>query len=333
MKGTVRRLRGELEETVRSVLPPTPDRWGLLPVPLHGNVGDSAILLATVDLLASLGWPPPTLMSDQETFDPEEIGRRIGRGPILLMGGGNFGDLYPSEHRVREQVFASLPDNPVVQLPQSVRFESEGAVRRTAEALAGREGQTILVRDAASQRWLSEHLPQMNAVLCPDIAFGIGPMVRPEPVVDVVRLLRQDQESSIASGDGGPGREVVDWLTDSPHRTIAAERRLREMGHHWAVLRPMTNRLREGLHLRIAALRLRRGVLTLGRGRVVITDRLHGHIMCVLLGIPHAVLNDRHGKISGFVKEWTEALPGVRLCYGLDEAEEAASDLLGGCCS
>jgi len=38
---------------------------------------------------------------------------------------------------------------------------------------------------------------------------------------------------------------------------------------------------------------------------VAITDRLHGHILCLLLGIPHVVLPDRYGKLRGFVEAWT----------------------------
>ena len=41
----------------------------------------------------------------------------------------------------------------------------------------------------------------------------------------------------------------------------------------------------------------------------MITTRLHGHILCVLLGIPHVLLDTRQRKVSGFVDAWTRGCP------------------------
>jgi pyruvyl transferase EpsO len=38
---------------------------------------------------------------------------------------------------------------------------------------------------------------------------------------------------------------------------------------------------------------------------VVVSDRLHGHILCLLLGIPHVALDNRHGKLRAFRDAWT----------------------------
>jgi pyruvyl transferase EpsO len=37
----------------------------------------------------------------------------------------------------------------------------------------------------------------------------------------------------------------------------------------------------------------------------VVTDRLHTHILCLLLGIPHAVLDNNYGKVGRFISCWT----------------------------
>jgi pyruvyl transferase EpsO len=42
----------------------------------------------------------------------------------------------------------------------------------------------------------------------------------------------------------------------------------------------------------------------LSLGRIVITDRLHGHIFCLMLGIPHVLLNDDDGKNWNFYETW-----------------------------
>ena len=58
----------------------------------------------------------------------------------------------------------------------------------------------------------------------------------------------------------------------------------------------------------------------LSKGRAVITDRLHAHILCVLLGIPHVVLDNSYGKVRSFYDTWTS---DCDLAYWSDSAAEA----------
>jgi hypothetical protein len=50
-----------------------------------------------------------------------------------------------------------------------------------------------------------------------------------------------------------------------------------------------------------------RGCRILGEGRVVVTDRLHGHILCLLMNIPHVLIGDKYGKIESFYDAWTKS--------------------------
>ena len=51
-------------------------------------------------------------------------------------------------------------------------------------------------------------------------------------------------------------------------------------------------------------MRFHRGLEILGRGRGVVTDRLHGHILSSLMGIPHVALDNSYGKLSAFMDTW-----------------------------
>jgi len=62
-----------------------------------------------------------------------------------------------------------------------------------------------------------------------------------------------------------------------------------------------------------AAATIARALYILSLGRVVITDRLHGHIFCLLLGIPHVLLNNDSGKNWNFYETWTRDSPLCRL--------------------
>lgn len=38
---------------------------------------------------------------------------------------------------------------------------------------------------------------------------------------------------------------------------------------------------------------------------LVVSDRLHGHIMALLLGIPNIILDNNNGKLSRYYETWT----------------------------
>lgn len=73
--------------------------------------------------------------------------------------------------------------------------------------------------------------------------------------------------------------------------------------------------------------RTRLGFEFVARAKYVITDRLHGHILCVMLGIPHAVLENSYGKIGGVREKWTGSWKGARRIKW-DEVEGIVNDRL-----
>nr|KAG5697703.1 hypothetical protein BaRGS_000588 [Batillaria attramentaria] len=70
------------------------------------------------------------------------------------------------------------------------------------------------------------------------------------------------------------------------------------------------------------------GLLFLQRGRVVVTDRLHGHILCVLLDIPHVLLDNADNKLSSYYNTWTRGLANTRLTDNPQDAARLAMELL-----
>ena len=51
--------------------------------------------------------------------------------------------------------------------------------------------------------------------------------------------------------------------------------------------------------------RLRAGLHLLGAGELLVTDRLHGHIVALLAGVPQVLLDNSYGKLRGFWEAWT----------------------------
>jgi pyruvyl transferase EpsO len=71
----------------------------------------------------------------------------------------------------------------------------------------------------------------------------------------------------------------------------------------------------------MARRRLATGVAMLGGASAVVTDRLHAHVLSLLLDVPHVVADSGYGKISSFYEEWTRGIGTVELARSTDEAD------------
>jgi pyruvyl transferase EpsO len=293
--------------------------------PNYPNVGDSAIYLGQLALLRAIGVSRPVLVCDALSYDETVLRRAIGDGVILLTGGGNFGDLWPDAQHFRERVIAAFPKNPIVQLPQTVHFESKDWARRARALVGAHRSFTLLARDEQSLD-LARHEVGAESVLCPDVAFCLGALERASaPSRDLLWLMRSDKESA--------SREFIEERV-GPRDWLDEEREpLRELSYHLAgparsaIAGPIIRPLLARTYVSLANRRLRRGLELLASGRAIITDRLHGHVLSLMMGIPHVLVGDRFGKLEGFHRTWTSGIDGVRWAGSAERALDIAQTL------
>ena len=303
-------------------------RVALLDFPRHLNVGDSVIWLGE---RATLGRLDADVVStcDKFTYSAERV-HKADPDVVLLHGGGNFGDLYPTHHAIREAVFRDLKGRPVVQLPQSINFGDDEGLERTRRLISEHGQVTLMLRDEVSEEFARQNF-DARVVLAPDGAFGLGPLEHPGPPSAPLAIqARTDRESSAAQPRG---ETTFDWLDRPTGRRSGLELRLRELliagtaggaGRSRTVLPSLAPRAYDGL----ARWNLRRGLAMLGRGEVAVTDRLHGHVICVLMGHPHVVVADRYGKIRQLWDTWTHEAECAHWAGSWDQAVEIAQGLV-----
>jgi exopolysaccharide biosynthesis predicted pyruvyltransferase EpsI len=298
--------------------------FALVDFPDHANVGDSAIWLGETTFFRGQHRSAPRYLASISAFSERALRRAHPEGPILIHGGGNFGDLWPRHQEFREQLLERFPDRPVVQLAQTLHYGNQAAADRTARAIARHGNVRLLLRDQASLDYASRRF-DCPVRLCPDMAVCLGALQRPaEPRVDVLLLLRTDRERAVAAPAPRTNLRirVADWLSEARlpvflDQLAAAAARLRNRHH-------ARGELRAARYDAAAAARVDRGCRLLSSGRVVITDRLHAHLLCLLMGIPHAVLDNSYGKLNRFLDTWTGEAATVHRFTSADEALEWA---------
>ncbi|CAN7292626.1 polysaccharide pyruvyl transferase family protein [Phenylobacterium sp. LjRoot225] len=309
-------LRGELSAKIEAILNPLlagrNEHICIIDPPGHPNVGDCAILLGELDFFAQHHSGSRLSYFDVDTYTAD-ADKYIDQASILVIhGGGNFGDIWPHHHRMRSMALERFRHKPIIQMPQSISFDSDEELKRTADLIKAHSDFTLLVRDTRSQAFAEQHF-ECRVILCPDMAFAMRPIKRKAPSTDIFCLLRTDKEAvadhaAIEQALRGAGAriEVGDWLENPPTLTSQLDYRLKRMARfHPERMAPFGKQF-VWARQAYARSRLNYGVELLSRGRIVVTDRLHAHVLSSLLDIPNYAFDSYDGKISALYETWTK---------------------------
>lgn len=292
----------------------------LVDFPNIRNVGDSAIWLGEMAYLARHGAGKIAYASELNDFSADALDARLPEGPIFIHGGGNFGDIWLGHQNFRERLLERWPGRPIIQFPQSIHYASLARAEQTARIIARHGNFTLLVRDEESLRFAQKHF-ECQVLLCPDMALCIGPLQAPQPQIPLLAMLREDREKA-TTHDLAPyaGMPVEDWITE-PWLPVRAAKLLGMAGELGTL---DTMRMRLGRFNAAAQQRFGRGIRQIGRAGAIVTDRLHVHILSMLLGRPHAVLDNSYGKIANFMAAFSGGSPLTYRAKTLADAIEWA---------
>lgn len=277
----------------------TPGRaYALLDYPLYNNPGDAAIWVGARRMLASTLGRPPAYASVLGAFDAAACRRAIGDGVVFILGGGNFGSLYPKHHAQKLAVIDAMAGNRIVHLPLSLAGVTPGMVTDTCAAMDRHGDVTLIAREWRSRDALARQFG-LTVPMAPDTAHAIA-LQSPVPDRAETVLWRRDRE-----GTGSAERSGWDW-PDIPQLRLL--NRLGKLGH--ALTR---GDLRLSVMDRLAEARVEIACGRLGRGERIVTNRLHAMILGALLGRKVIARDNSTGKLSAYADTWGHLLGQVEL--------------------
>lgn len=305
-----------MQQTARDVLDkliPNHSEIILLDYPNNTNVGDSLIWLGTLAYLNSRGLKI-SYVCDTRNYNFEKLKEKINTNTIVLMnGGGNFGTLWEEVHNFRLKAIKDLKNIPIVQLPQTIHFDNQEKVDEINQAISQHGQFSLIVRSQHCYEYAKSKL-DTHVYLCPDMAFFIGSIENDElPKIDCVAIARTDIESSGVLSEALEHLKTeydlkkTDWLEAG-----LVERLLHRIEMHSEKIRkqidPHNIQLIQLWNL-LSTLRLKRGIALLKDAKIVIADRLHVHILSILLNKPHVIIDNNYGKLKYFHQTWTYRSP------------------------
>jgi len=310
----------------------------LIDAPNQRNIGDSLIWAGELAYFRRLGLRI-RYVCDLWSYDPAALRRAMPTGVVLMHGGGNFGDLWQGHQMLRERVARDLTDYKVVQLPQSIYFGDEARAKVANEVIGAHPDFHVLIRDTLSMERAAQQLPGLAVSFCPDMALGWDPPGRAPASSGrekVVVIARADKEASSGLASvterwlPGTNLEVTDWveLMDSSrawrfYRTASQTNHLYTRAQRRFPVLPavLPNRVARTVVSAINSVNITAAVRLYESASVVVTDRLHAHILASLMGIPHIVLDNNYRKVSQIMHDYSGMFSTASLVSGLDEAQ------------
>ncbi len=125
--------------------------------PLHQNVGDLLIYAGTEQFFKDYQINI-RLRRCLQAFNLEEVRKFVHPNTtILCHGGGNFGDLYPSIQKMREDLVQAFPNNRIILLPQTAHFSNEAAMKKSASIFSQHKDLHLFSRDTNTFEMMKAH--------------------------------------------------------------------------------------------------------------------------------------------------------------------------------
>lgn len=285
----------------------------LLGTPIHENIGDAAIALAEIDFLKNNGCD---CVVEVTTSDMWEYSKCIGKllpanSDVYLLGGGNMGDQYELEEKLRQKMISNLSKQNITIFPQTIHYNNTpkaNELKQESVVLYNHhKNLTIIARETTSYRIMRELYPDINIILTPDIVLSLHAEFEKGQRQGILLCFRNDSEKQITEQDIDSLRHNLESFNEPIHEiSMMAE----------CMISP-------DIRKEIVEQQLSR----FASAKLIITDRLHGMVFAALVGTPCIVFNNYNHKVCG-TYDWIKALPYIRLAENYRSAIEYVSELI-----
>lgn len=257
----------------------------------HSNIGDAAITLAEQEIL--LKYYPDFYQVEFSTYEMSQEKEQYlyaiaNREDIMIMhGGGNLGDMYLDEEKLRRKIIESFPNNRIIIFPQTICFSDTEAGKReleiTKQVYNGHEDLTIFARGKQSFKMAKKYFPSCNVLLFPDVVMFLEQNYNFKREGLIVNL-RSDEEGVLKEAQK---EEILALLKEEDINyefcTNMADEDIDRGKRSWVVY----NELKK-----------------YARSEVVITDRLHGMIFAVITKTPCIVMPTFNHKLIDYYESF-----------------------------
>ena len=282
----------------------------------YGNLGDVAITESQVNFLKS-NFPEREIIEIPitDTYTSlKSVKRKLKKGDVItLIGGGNISNLYEDIEGQRRFIIKKLKKYPIISFPQTIYFteteEGNKSKWKTINVYRKHPKLYLFAREDKTFKFLNRYFDSDKNFICPDIVLSdsiIG-NVKSNKRKNLVFCVRKDKESALSENQFENIIKVVDDSSVVFTDTQINKNR-------------MSNEERK--------IELDKLLNLFCNSKLVITDRLHGMILCAITNTPCLALDNRNGKVSGVYEGWLKGKCSVNLVKPDDITKELINETI-----
>ena len=283
--------------------------------PDHQNIGDHAIATVTMEYIHDM--MPETkvreISIDKFARRLPDLKRKISdKDIIVLQGGGNMGNIYWRNERIRWEIIKNFPNNKIYIFPETIYYD-ETAFGQAEKIISERiynkhKNLTICAREKVSFDIMKKLYPKCNVILTPDIVCYTDRWKEVGERNGALLMLRSDIEKSVEDNN-----LVSDIVEKMGYRISYADMMYQQKGYIGKYNRD-----------RIVSAK----VSQLNKSELVVTDRLHGMILSAITGTPCVVFWGYNHKIKSYYDTWFKDVSYIELIGDVTELENAMARVL-----
>ena len=303
-------LKSIINKTLRPLIK---NRCVLYDTPFYKNIGDVLIWQGELSFIKENNIELLDYC-DYHTYVKKNIGEDTC---ILFQGGGNMGDLYHEHVEFLLRLIEDYPNNRIIVLSQTVFYNSEVAFNRDFDVISKHKDLFFVARDYISFEKVAKKLGD-RALVLPDMAFciNINEFVGNTPEGNGKLYIKRNDKEAPESLNNLKFDMVSDWpcfekkMTRSALVNTIYDRVFRYLPFIRNIIRESWKRY---AYEKFRLLMIRDGVQFLSPYNTIVSERLHGCILAILLNKEVVVVNNSYGKNMNFYNAWLNEFDDVKL--------------------
>lgn len=258
--------------------------------PIHGNIGDHAIIYAEYKLLEKLNIKAFEIPTYEEIYYFDYIKKHLKKDMIIsITGGGFIGSQWIEEENLVNKVIQNFKENKIIIFPATFYFKDDEEGRKELEksikTIGGAKNIHIFARESRTYEFVKNTYAKANISLVPDIVLSLENVIFDNLEREGVLLcLRKDVESVFSEDDKEKIINIISKYDKKIKKTDTV------VDYY---IRP-ENREKE----------IEEKLKEFASSKIVITDRLHGMIFAVITNTPCLVLGNYNYKVKGVYENW-----------------------------
>lgn len=270
----------------------------LFGIPVHGNLGDQAILLGEEKFLKEN-------FKNVKIIEVESIivlkcykllKKLVGNSIILVHGGGFLGSLWENEENMFRIVLSEFLNNVIIVFPQTIYFsedeEGKKAFDKSRQIYTSHKNLYICCREKYSLNFMKKYMPEVNILLIPDMVFYLDILNDKNNRENVLFCVRKDKEK-------------VNYNFEKLKNLLKNK-------YNFHIDYTDTVIKKNVFTLKNRKIEVNRKITQFKKYKLIITDRLHGMVFSFLSNTPCLVFENKSYKIKG-VYEWINDINYIKL--------------------